>query len=345
MQKLAIRIWDTIARDTFGSLFRPWQIRREGRAHAEARRDEMLLLEQAQKDLHDIRAGKKRLSPEWRLEELPSPEASEDPVQSVHAQPEEMSLNLCLQEADQQAALDRAQEYINLARTVRYAEEEVTNDTSEPPDEYVEFDWIHRWREDAKNVSTEELQRLWARTLAGEVKTPGTYSLRTLDFLKNLTRKEAIKIQRLASFLVADAIFDDCRDQLSHHGLSFDDLLEMQELGILEGVDSATLAVTFDSIVEDRYLNHLVGYSKVIEVTKDDRKARLQLHASSLTRLGKQILSLGDFVTDQGYILHVASRIAKKGFKVRIGEWVPSGDSGGAGHAHSFKNLPDDFGG
>ena len=41
-------------------------------------------------------------------------------------------------------------------------------------------------------MSSEELQTLWGRTLAGEIKSPGSYSLRTLDFLKNLSHKPGV---------------------------------------------------------------------------------------------------------------------------------------------------------
>lgn len=45
------------------------------------------------------------------------------------------------------------------------------------------------------------MQELWGRILAGEVKQPKSYSLRTLELIKNLSKKEAdtfIKIATLA---------------------------------------------------------------------------------------------------------------------------------------------------
>ena len=48
-------------------------------------------------------------------------------------------------------------------------------------------------------MSSEELQTLWGRVLAGEIKSPGTFSLRTLEFLKNTSHEEALKIAKLAT--------------------------------------------------------------------------------------------------------------------------------------------------
>ena len=60
-EKLVARLWETVADKAVGSLFRPWQIRREGKAHSEVRREEMLVLAQAERDATEIRSGKARL--------------------------------------------------------------------------------------------------------------------------------------------------------------------------------------------------------------------------------------------------------------------------------------------
>ena len=52
-------------------------------------------------------------------------------------------------------------------------------------------DWTARFFDCVQDVSSEDMQKLWARVLAGEVETPGRTSLRTLDTLKNLTKRDA----------------------------------------------------------------------------------------------------------------------------------------------------------
>lgn len=52
-------------------------------------------------------------------------------------------------------------------------------------------DFINRWRNEAKLIHSEELQNIWARLLSEEVNQPESISLRTLDFVKNISKKEA----------------------------------------------------------------------------------------------------------------------------------------------------------
>lgn len=58
-------------------------------------------------------------------------------------------------------------------------------------EEPVDADWTARFFENVKDVSNEDMQKLWAMLLAGEIASPGRFSLRTLDVLRNMTSVEA----------------------------------------------------------------------------------------------------------------------------------------------------------
>ena len=73
-EKLLLRVWDTLIRDGIGGLLSPWQIRREGRARAEVRAEEMARLAQAEQDIADIRAGRKRIDVKGNIVEAPDEE-------------------------------------------------------------------------------------------------------------------------------------------------------------------------------------------------------------------------------------------------------------------------------
>ena len=74
------------------------------------------------------------------------------------------------------------------------------------PEEMPEEDWVHRFFGDCEDVGDEEMQSLWAQILAGEVAQPGTFSKRTLGFVKQLSKKEAEKITQFFAhiWLVGD---------------------------------------------------------------------------------------------------------------------------------------------
>jgi uncharacterized repeat protein (TIGR03899 family) len=57
--------------------------------------------------------------------------------------------------------------------------------------ENIDQDWITRFFKIAEDISNDEMQKLWGRILSGEVKQPGSFSLRTLNLLKDLNKQEA----------------------------------------------------------------------------------------------------------------------------------------------------------
>ena len=70
-EKLAIRLWETIAEKGIGGLLAPWQTRRTGRAQIDLQHEERLALAQAEIDIKEIRSGRKRFTADYRLVEGP----------------------------------------------------------------------------------------------------------------------------------------------------------------------------------------------------------------------------------------------------------------------------------
>ena len=69
----------------------------------------------------------------------------------------------------------------------------------EVQDHEVDHDWTARFFNDVQDVSSEEMQRLWAKILAGEVERPGSTSLKAMDILKGLDRGTATIFRTLCS--------------------------------------------------------------------------------------------------------------------------------------------------
>lgn len=89
----------------------------------------------------------------------------------------------------------------NVERITSIAAAELLNET-EIPNESPDEDWISRFFNSAQDVSSEQMQELWGRILSGEIKRPGSFSLKTLDFVRNMTRHDAELIQLLAPLTV-----------------------------------------------------------------------------------------------------------------------------------------------
>ena len=77
----------------------------------------------------------------------------------------------------------------NVASVVEDAAEELGD--KEVPDHEPDPDWTSRFFNEVQDVSSEDMQKIWAKILAGEVESPGRTSLRSLDILRNLTQQDA----------------------------------------------------------------------------------------------------------------------------------------------------------
>lgn len=101
----------------------------------------------------------------------------------------------------------QAEKRLNNVRAIAGHAAEELGDT-EVTDHDPDLDWIARFFDGAQDVSSEELQKLWGRILAGEVKSPGQTSRRTLSILRNMTQQEAQDFSKLMRFRIVAFIFN-----------------------------------------------------------------------------------------------------------------------------------------
>jgi hypothetical protein len=326
-EKLLIKLWETLAEKGIGKLLGPWQESREARARLAIRRDEMLMLAQAQNDVDDIRAGRKQLRSDGTLllnTEAPHARASDGRLEPT------LQLSTAMIHGQEAAALGAAQSEINASKAILYAEEQLSTDPQAPPDQSIDEDWLFTWRELAGRTSTEDLQRLWGSVLAGEVKAPGKYSIRTLEFLKTLSKAEAELISRMANFAINGRIVRSQEAFLETKGLTFTIFLEMQELGILSGAESAGITTTYRSNNAENFSSVLISHNKALVISHEDASKTFQLEVYLLTAVGMQVIGLGSFEPDPEYLLLVAKDILKQGFTVQIADWRYTSETSGA---------------
>ncbi len=90
---------------------------------------------------------------------------------------------------------------VNIGSAVSDAAAELGD--AEVQDYEVDHDWTARFFNDVQDVSSEEMQKLWGKVLAGEVERPGSTSIKTLAILKNLDRAVATLFGKLCSMCVS----------------------------------------------------------------------------------------------------------------------------------------------
>ncbi|WP_322617025.1 DUF2806 domain-containing protein [Pseudomonas sp. BIC9C] len=317
-EQLVSRLIETLSEKGIGNLLRPGQIKREGLANITVDRAKALVGAQTEREIEEIRSGKKDIS-EFSLELTfaksgrahSNVDTRIDPVVDVE------SLRLI---GESRILSDAIRREVNTASTILYAEEILREDSSEPPEDKVDEDWLFRWRDCAGEVSGEDLQILWGRVLAGEVKSPGTYSLRCLEFLRNLSQSEAKLIEVMCSLAISDFIWrpDKNKYQLP---LSFKQLLELEELGVIGGVTGGLSLDLHDSDEEgSEWLALIISNGKCLIVNHSDKKVNLRISAYAITKLGMQLLSLGSFKPNLDYLEAMGKSFIGSGFKVKVAD-------------------------
>lgn len=330
------KLWETVSKGTGGAVA-PWRIRRDGRAVTDAKRDEMLMLAQTELDVEDIKSGKKKYTEDHKLitveVEAHYSCTSDNEIKSGKHEPY-INLLALDQEATSRKQAQAIQEHLNLTKTVLMAEEVVLNNDAEVSNADVDNDWFVRWRDNAEKVSNEDLQKLWAKALAGEVTNPGSYSLRTLEFLKNISQAEAEQISKLAPYVIDGVIYKT--SVIDEKGLKFSYLLEMEDLGILSGVKGGGLSLSIGSLMNNQYLNNIQYGDKILILNSSSTK-EASFQAYKVTKLGVEILRLGVFPLDYSYFESIGQIIKSQNFKVTLADI--SGRSNGRVHYQNAHEL------
>ena len=134
---------------------------------------------------------------------------------------------------------------VNIESVVRQAASQLGD--KNVADSEPDHDWTARFFSDVQDVSSEEMQSLWAKILAGEVERSGSTSIRTLGILKNLDQTTANLFRTSCSacvFLTPDrkALIDArvpslggnaATNSLKAYGLGFDALNRLNEHGLV----------------------------------------------------------------------------------------------------------------
>ena len=166
-------------------------------------------------------------------------------------------------------------------------------------------DWTARFFGEVQDVSSADMQVLWGRVLAGEVRTPGTTSMRTLGILKDVDATTA----RLFSRLCSAALYLRGRDgeiinsivpslggnagqnSLGKYGFGFGELNRLNEHGlIIADYNSYHGYVVDDSEQAGEVELYHQGVCWDWDIQGEDRKkVSLKLHGVAMTVAGCEL--------------------------------------------------------
>lgn len=173
----------------------------------------------------------------------------------------------------------------------------VIKDKKTVTNEAVDLDWVNSFFDFIANVSDNEMQILWGKLLAGEVERPGSFSIRTLDVLRKLTRQEAILFQKYVPYIFVsptdiDGFFDYFildSSFIETYGLRAPEIMLLSEAGLMAENHSITVGLPIGA----KKTESMLGYKTKINFTNhNDEDVLLGHKVIFLTEAGKQLYKL-----------------------------------------------------
>ena len=190
-----------------------------------------------------------------------------------------------------------------------------------------DHDWAARFFSSVQDVSSEDMRRIWAQILAGEVETPGATSVRTLATLRNLAPSEARAFSRITRYRIGNFVFPDPNTKYDGYTLPL-----MVEVGLIRSTreDANSISVSRKPEV----IHREPGYILVVDA---ESPSSTHLRGHEVTRPGKEIAQCIDPQPDMRYLGRIAHSLQKSGFTLKIAINV-SRDAGG-GLSYSSNDL------
>lgn len=169
-------------------------------------------------------------------------------------------------------------------------------------DQPVDVDWATRFFDIVQDVTKEDMQLLWARILAKEIETPSSFSLRTLEVLRNITSKEAKVFEKVAQFILFQKgyfIYSNY-DVLKQLGVEYVDIALLKECGFLQAGDFVTK--NYDSYPDHDTLAGITYGKYVMLMTIPSGSKSMKLPVILLTKVGQEVFSLIESEASLEYI-------------------------------------------
>lgn len=214
--------------------------------------------------------------------------------------------------ADRRLLMQKERQQLNLERIIVLAQDYCPEQVST---QEVDPDWFQQFCQLVLDVSNGNMQQLWAKILAGEIASPGKFSLKTLHALKRMSYKEAIALQQAANL--------SCRSRqdpsgriyfgyirrpslwqwltgrgramlnLSQFGLSYPQILSLTDIGLLHSaeIESGELAA-----------GHNLNWQYQQQIISGRVRKNVVLQYYKYTASGAELLPLLSIQPNQAYL-------------------------------------------
>lgn len=192
------------------------------------------------------------------------------------------------------------------------------NNQTNKSNESFDFDWFVRFFDAAGNISNIEMQKLWGKILSEEIDCRGSFSLRSLETLKNMNQTEALLFQTIANLVLTEqnglkfilCMSDDLgKDINEEYGIGKNEFVILEECGILSSIRSDN-RISLNSYPSGIWNGSII---LVLHYKRSDGVLNSYKYSSyTLTQSACQLLSIVDTDPNNEYLIKIGRELAKK---------------------------------
>lgn len=237
------------------------------------------------------------------------------PPSSMHEEIDvqsEIEARLSFQEEKRQA---------NTESVVRKAADEIGEKQVEDHD--VDHDFTARFFADVQDVSSEKMQQIWAKILAGEVETPGSTSMQTLSILKNMSQRDAELFERVAPFIIRDFVLNDDSTVKIPGFPTYSDFMKLSHHNLVH------LGQALGQKFEGSSEYHILDRDMVYRITQPSLEMYpLNIPCHVVTPSGRELYALINCAKNENYLGVLAEFLKKNGRKLTCARILARDGSG-----------------
>jgi Protein of unknown function (DUF2806) len=191
------------------------------------------------------------------------------------------------------------------------------------PEARPEKDWVARYIESASQVTDQSMQEFWGRLLAGEIMKPGTFSLRTLHVVSNLSQFDAKLFEAFAKHVAR------------WKWLGFVPIVQNSEFLRARGIGAGMLRLLADSglaaetpvdlilmAVESEDGAFVYGNNRMVFVRQKSRRVTVPQRCWTLTTAGLQLLELIEREAEPENMQFIVDIFRRFGLEPEVGSYI-----------------------
>lgn len=183
-----------------------------------------------------------------------------------------------------------------------------------------DFDWFVRFYEAAGSVSDDTMQNLWAKILAGEIAKPSSFSLKTIDVMKNLSKKDAELFIKICShsFVIngSNYFLPHEGEYLEFAGITYENIMKLNELGLMFNNGLISFELSISNTPQTLIVNH--GLVMMI-ATSSGKPEKACMGHYPFTEVGKELSTLiTESASDEDFLKYGELLSHDKSFKISV---------------------------